>query len=140
MPAYWPIALVIVSNLLYHISARSTPDTLHPLASMTVVYTVGAVISLLLYFLLNRGENLLNEYRQVNWSSFALGLAVVGMEVGAIYMYKLGWDMSTGPLLYSSAITLLLVFIGGMFFHESITVRKLIGVAVCLVGLYFVNT
>ena len=31
----WPIALVILSNAVYQICAKSLPDGIHPLASLT---------------------------------------------------------------------------------------------------------
>ena len=42
----WPIALVILSNVFYQICAKSAPEGMHPLASLTVTYLVGGVISL----------------------------------------------------------------------------------------------
>ena len=79
MPAIWPIALVILSNIVYQICAKSAPEAMHPLASLTVTYFVGAVCSLLLFFVLERGGNLLREYAKVNWAPFVLGLVIVGL-------------------------------------------------------------
>ena len=46
MLAYiWPIALVVLSNTLYQICAKSVPEGMNPLASLTVTYFIGAVIS-----------------------------------------------------------------------------------------------
>lgn len=44
----WPIALVVLSNVVYQICAKSTPRDIDPLASLTVTYTVGAIASALL--------------------------------------------------------------------------------------------
>ena len=41
----WPIALVVMSNIVYQICAKSVPSGIHPLASLTVTYLVGAVAS-----------------------------------------------------------------------------------------------
>ena len=57
MSYIWPIALVVVSNVVYQICAKSVPEDLDPLASMTVTYLVGAVCSGALFFLLNRQGN-----------------------------------------------------------------------------------
>lgn len=37
----WPIGLVVLSNVIYHVCAKSTPETMHPLASLTVTYAMG---------------------------------------------------------------------------------------------------
>ena len=36
----WPIALVVFSNVLYQICAKSVPQNLNPFASLTVTYAV----------------------------------------------------------------------------------------------------
>ena len=41
----WPIALAILSNVLYHICAKTTPEGIHPFASLTATYLTGAVLS-----------------------------------------------------------------------------------------------
>lgn len=42
----WPLALVVVSNVFYQICAKSVPESMNPLASLTITYAVGAVLSL----------------------------------------------------------------------------------------------
>ena len=91
----WPILLVVLSNTLYQICAKSVPGEIHPLAAVTVTYLVGAVSTVVLYLILNRGGNLLEEYSHLNWASFVLGVVIVGLEVGTIYAYKNGWAVST---------------------------------------------
>jgi len=139
MSLYWPIALIVLSNIFYNVCSKATPAGIHPLASLTVTYLVGAVFSAGLYFALNRGGSLLREYRSLNWSAFVLGLAVVGLEAGSIYMYKAGWNISTGQLVYSSILAICLILVGRFFYREAITASKAAGMLICLVGLYFIN-
>ena len=77
MSYIWPLALVVVSNIIYQICTKAVPEGMHPLASLTVTYLVGAVASAVLYFLLNRSGNLLAEYRHVNWAPILLGIVIV---------------------------------------------------------------
>ncbi|MGN1014081.1 MAG: EamA family transporter [Butyricicoccus sp.] len=136
---YWPIALIVLSNVAYHICSKSTPTDIDPFAALTFTYLVGAVVSGILYVLLHHDANLLQEYRQLNWSSLLLGIAIVGLESGSIYMYKAGWNISSGQLVYSSLLTILLIFIGRMVYHEPITPTKIAGIGICMVGLYLIN-
>ena len=135
----WPLALVIASNIFYQICAKSTPQAIHPLASLTVTYTVGAVVSAILYFALNRGGNLLREYSHLNWAPFVFGVVLLGLEVGYIYAYKAGWPVSTAATVQSAFLSVLLLFVGRFLYQEPITLNKAAGVAICLVGLYFIN-
>ena len=36
----WPIALVVLSNVVYQICAKSVPNGLNPFAALTVTYLV----------------------------------------------------------------------------------------------------
>ncbi|NLM45642.1 MAG: hypothetical protein GX200_02405 [Firmicutes bacterium] len=91
----WPLALVVLSNVFYQICTKSVPKDMSPLASLTITYVIGAVSSLVLYYVLNKEANIVQEYSKVNWAPFILGLAIVGLEVGYIYAYKAGWPVST---------------------------------------------
>jgi hypothetical protein len=39
----WPIALVVLSNVVYQICAKSVPNGLNPFAALAVTYLVGAL-------------------------------------------------------------------------------------------------
>ncbi len=137
--AYMPILLIVVSNVFYAICAKSTPDALNPLAGLTVTYLVGAVCSGGLYYAMSGGGNLFKEYQYLNWSTFVMGLIIVGLEAGAIWMYKVGWNVNTGQLMHSSILAIVLIFVGYFLYHEAITPSKLIGMGACLVGIFFLN-
>ena len=52
MTAYiWSIALVVLSNVVYQICAKSVPKEMNPFASLTVTYLVAAAASAILFFL-----------------------------------------------------------------------------------------
>lgn len=135
----WPIALVVVSNILYQLCAKSVPKDMDTMASMTVTYTVGAICSAIIYFMINRNGNLLGEYAKMNIAPVLLGVSVVGLEVGFIYAYKAGWPVSTASIVQSAFLAVALIFVGGLVYKEPITFNKIFGAAVCLVGLYFIN-
>ena len=50
----WPMALVVLSNVVYQICAKSIPNTGNPFASLTVNYLVSVVVCAILYFTLFR--------------------------------------------------------------------------------------
>ena len=135
----WPIALVIFSNLLYHICAKSAPETVHPFASLTVTYLTGAIASGILYFVLTPQANLVKECGKVNWASIVLGVAIVGLEGGWLYAYKAGWQVNSGFIVQSAFVSVLLLFVGYFLYHEALTWNKLVGVVICLLGLFFIN-
>ena len=135
----WPIALVIGSNIIYQICAKSVPEGMNPFASLTVTYLVAAALSAVMFFVLGGGGSLLKEYGKLNWAPFVLGLVIVGLEVGWIYAYKAGWPVSTGFIVQSAILAVALLAVGYFLYHEALTWNKLVGIAICLVGLFFIN-
>ncbi len=95
----WPIALVVLSNTFYQICAKSVPEGMNPFASLTVTYLLGAAVSLVLYFALAKSPDLLKEYSRLNWAPFILGVVIVGLEVGYIYAFNAGWQVSTAQVV-----------------------------------------
>lgn len=135
----WPIALVVICNVFYQIFAKGVPKDMDVMASMTITYLMAAIASGVMFFVMNRGGNLLHEYTKLNAAPFLLGLSVVGLETGFIYAYKVGWPVSTAQIVQSAFLALALIIVGGLLYHEAITLNKIIGIAICLVGLYFIN-
>ena len=135
----WPLGLVVLSNVFYQICAKSVPEGMNPMASLTVTYSVGAVVSVILYFALNRNANIVSEFSKVNWAPFVLGLVIVGLEIGYIYAYKAGWQVSTAQIVQSAVLAVILIFVGRMLYKESVTWNKIAGILVCLGGLGLIN-
>lgn len=135
----WPIALVVLSNTVYQICAKEVSPTINPFASLVITYLVGAAASAVLYFSFQKGGSLFKEFAHINWASFALGLAIVGLEVGFIFAYQVGWKVSTASVVQSAFLSLMLVVVGLLLYHEPITRNKVIGVVFCLIGLLFLN-
>ena len=135
----WPIALVIISNVVYQICAKSVPKEMNPFASLTVTYVVGAIASAILFFILGKNGNLIKEYSKLNWAPFVLGIVIVGLETGWIYAYKAGWQVSTGFIVQSAVLAVMLLVVGYFLYHEAFTWNKVVGVVICLIGLVFIN-
>ena len=135
----WPIALVVLSNVFYQICAKSVPEKMNPLASLTITYVIGAVASFILYYVLNKEANIIYEFSKVNWAPIVLGFVIVGLEVGYIYAYKAGWPVSTAQIVQAAVLAVILIFVGYLLYHEEITWNKIVGIMVCLAGLALIN-
>ena len=135
----WPIVLVVLSNIVYQICAKSVPETVSPFASLTVTYLIGAAFSAVLFLLTGKGAGFFRELSKMNWAPFVLGMVIVGLEVGFIYAYQAGWQISTASIVQSSFLSLALIFVGYFLYHEALTWNKLLGIVICLIGLAFIN-
>lgn len=135
----WPLFLVVMSNILYQISAKEVPEDINPFASLTVTYIVGALFSSILYFILSDRKNLISEYKAMNFAPFLLGLVIVGLETGSIYAYKAGWKISIFSIVQSAFLAIALLMVGYFLYHEALSWNKLVGIAICLLGLLLIN-
>jgi len=112
---------------------------MNPLASLTVTYAIGAAASFILYYALNKDANIILEYHKINWAPFLLGIVIVGLEVGYIYAYKAGWQVSTAQIVQAAVVAVILIFVGYLLYKETITWNKVAGIMVCLAGLTLIN-
>ena len=135
----WPVVLVVFSNVVYQICAKSVPEGMNPFASLTVTYLVSIAACCILFFITNPGGNLIKEYSKLNWVPFAFGFVLVGLEAGMIYAYKAGWQVSRLSIVQAAALAIALIFVGFLLYHEALTWNKLVGIAFCLIGLVFIN-
>lgn len=139
MSIYLPIIIIVLSNTFYNVCAKSTPNNLNTFAGLIVTYSVGIVGSIVMFFATSKGNSLVGKFHNLNWTSFVLGIAVVGLEAGFVLLYRAGWNISTGQVITSVLLAVVLIFVGKFFFHEPFTVKKFFGIALCMIGLYLIN-
>lgn len=135
----WPLAIIVFSNIVYQICAKGIPQQMNTYASMTVTYAVATLFSAIMFFVTTRGSNILNEFRFSNWATVILGIVITGLEVGFIYAYKAGWKVSTLATVTNAFLAIGLLVLGFFLYHENINITKIVGVLICLVGLWFIN-
>ena len=87
---YLSIFLTIISNVLYHIFLKLLPSGTHPIVSLIVAYGSALVACLVYLLFFPPAEGLLPSLRKVSWVNIALGLAIVGLELGFILAYRAG--------------------------------------------------
>lgn len=136
---YLPIILIVTANVFYNICTKSTPETANPFLSLLVTYLVAALLTFLLMITNGLDEGLIQSFKRLNWTSFALGISVVALEFGYISAYRAGWNISLGSLVANISLAILLIPVGLLFYKEVLTTNHLIGIALCLAGLFFIN-
>ena len=134
----WPVLLILGSNIAYNLMTKSTPAQVNPFASLTVTYLVAAVFSFILLMFSSSGHPMA-DFREVNWTGIVLGMAIVGLELGYICLYRAGWNISVGSLVTNVLLAACLLVIGLIVFKEAVGVKQMLGIAVCLCGLVLIN-
>ncbi|MBC8545864.1 EamA family transporter [Clostridiaceae bacterium NSJ-31] len=136
---YLPALLIVCSNVVYNLCTKSVPARANSYFTLFVVYLVGAAVSLGLFFATSPEKNLTAQLHTLNWAPLLLGFSVVGLEAGYILLYRAGWKVSVGSLVCNIALALVLLVIGVLFYREKLSANQLVGMALCLGGLWFIN-
>lgn len=135
----WPLLLVVGSNCFYHICAKSMPEKVNAFGALTVTYLVGAAVSAAAFLSIVKPVNALSELKSLNWPPYVLGLAIVGLEAGNVFLYRAGWKVSTGALSVSICSAAVLLVIGVLLYHETISLRQALGMLACVAGLFLIT-
>ena len=135
----WPILLVITANTVYHICAKSMPSGIQPFISLIVTYSIATLFSIILFFITSQNKNIVSELQKAHWLSFIYGFAIVGLELGYLYVYKVGWKISTGSLVANISLACVLLIIGAVLYKEFISIRQIMGVVLCITGILLVS-
>ena len=136
---FWPILLVVSSNTLYHICAKSAPGNVNPFASLTVTYLVSALTAAIMCLITSTQGSAVKVFGELNWTSVAFGFVLVALETGWIYVYRAGWQVSVASIVQSTLLSLILMLVGFLVYKEAMTWNKIVGIIICLIGLGFIN-
>ena len=92
---YLPMVMVIASNVIYHNVSKNTPPDANPMLSLAGTYLVSFICCMIIY-LAFMPHDFQTDFRHLNWSTWALGLAIIGLEAGYLLIYRSGWGCQPG--------------------------------------------
>lgn len=136
---YFSITLAICSSALYHFVAKSTPSNVNFSVSLLVTYAVAFGVTLMTALLFPADKGFAAELKKLNWASFLLAIAVVGIEFGFLLTYRAGWNLGIAAVLVNVAASLILLPVAIIFFKDKISWVNIVGIFVCLAGLVMLN-
>jgi drug/metabolite transporter (DMT)-like permease len=135
---YLPIVLMVLATTFYHVAQKSVPTQVNPLSSLLLNYLT-ALAGTLLLIPVSVPTAKPWSLKNMNWASCAVGISIVGVELAVLLAYRSGWKISLVSVIGNTASALLLIVIGLIFFHEHLSGRSLIGIALCLIGLALIT-
>ena len=134
----WPVLIVVGANTIYNISTKSTPSDVNAFVSLATSYFIAMLGSVVMFFLTADSKNLLVELSKTNWSALALGIAIVGLEFGYICIYRAGWKIGVASLVANISLACVLLLLGLFVYKEVITLKQLLGMGICAIGLMLI--
>jgi uncharacterized membrane protein len=118
---------------------KLTPAGVNPLLSLLVTYARVATLFAAVLLFSPGGFEWRQEARAINWTALALAVVIVGLDLGFLFLYRSGFEVSLGALVTQSAAALLLLAVGVVVFREKLTIANVAGLMLCLAGLWLVH-
>lgn len=131
---WWPVACVVLADVIYQVCAKKISSRADPLAALGVTYLVSAAVCTGLYYGTG-GMDLLADMSHVRLAAAGIGFAVTGLEVGCVYIYKAGWTMNASFIVTNALITLCLILTGAVLYGEKLSRRQALGIVVSFIGI-----
>jgi multidrug transporter EmrE-like cation transporter len=138
MQTLW-LGVAIAATVGYHIVMKLTPGGVNPYLSLAVTYAIVTVAFAAVYAALPGAIPWRESVGQLNWTTLALGLVIVFLDLGFLMLYRGGFDVSLGALITQSAAAALLLLLGVAFFAEKLTLAQVGGIVLCIAGLWLIN-
>ena len=133
---WWPVFLVVWADVAYQICARRLSSHKSPLAALGMTYLVSAFLCALLFELLVPKGHIFHEIWPPHPAALLVGLSITGLEVGSIFMYRVGWPMNIGFLVYTALAIVALLVVGHVMYGESLRGMQYLGVLLAAAGMF----
>lgn len=131
MNRYLPLLLIVASSSAYHICQHRVPATVNPLSVLVISYATALLLSL-------GGIAITGQTMSLNLltgSNVLLGFSVLGIELGFLLAYRMGWQLSSVPLIVNGTVACLLYLVGWQIYKEKISLCHSTGIFMVLFGL-----
>lgn len=135
---YFPLGLAVGGMLFYHLGQKSIPKGINPFYATMIAYLVGIVVCAICALALSDDKSFISSVKESNWAVFVVGAAAACIEVGFLLAYRSGWKISVAAVATNVAVTLMLVPIGIIIFKDHLSLRNIVGLIFCVLGLLLV--
>ena len=132
--ALWPFLLAIGAYTSYQVALKFARPDVNILALLAFAYLVACMSAVGLWFFNSGlGESRLSTRDMI--VAACIGISIVGIEFGFASAFRAGQPINTTGAIVNVATALLVMPIGYALFAEQMTTIRLVGLALCCVGL-----
>jgi drug/metabolite transporter (DMT)-like permease len=134
------ILLAVLGGVVYHASAKSIPKDLPPALVLVVAYASALVISVLAHFSVpGLANGAASADRLTHPAVIGLGLGAAMIELGYVLTYRAAWSVSVASVIVNGMVAALLVPLGVLLFGEHLSSARILGLLLCLAGVWLLR-
>ena len=136
MTAQFSSALIVVASIvLYQVGMKLVPHSFSPITVLLTFYSTALICTLVAAQFLPADQPRFSM-ANFSWAAVVVGVAIVGIELGYLLMYRSDWHLAIAPLVTMGTATIILLPISLLVFHQPWSTRYLFGLLFCVCGLY----
>ena len=132
---YFAFGLTVIGMVLYHLSQKAVPKETNPFFVIAIAYIVGVALCLIIALFFPGKKSFVETFKASNWAVFTLGAAAALIEMEFLLAYRTGWRISIAAVATNAAAALVLIPIGLLVFKDHLSLKNVVGLIFCLVGL-----
>jgi drug/metabolite transporter (DMT)-like permease len=133
------VLLAVLGGVVYHASAKSVPKDLPPALVLVVAYAAAFVISALAHVSVPGLSSGPASGRLMHPAVIGLGLGAAMIELGYVLTYRAAWPVSLTSVVVNGMVAALLVPIGVWLFGEHLSPARILGLLLCLAGVWMLR-
>jgi drug/metabolite transporter (DMT)-like permease len=133
------ILLAVVGGVVYHASAKSIPKDLPPALVLVVAYASALIISAVAYLSVPGTSGAAATGRLWHPAVIGLGLGAAMIELGYVLTYRAAWSVSVASVIVNGMVAALLVPLGVLLFGEHLSSARILGLLLCLAGVWLLR-
>lgn len=137
--SWLPILVVVLGNVFYHLGQRAVPAGANPVVATLAAYLAAFVMTIATIPFLARDVVWRSAFTSLNSSTLFVALGAVMVEIGFLLAYRAGWSISNVSITANAILSVVLLGIAALAFREPVSATRVLGVGVCLGGLWLVT-
>jgi hypothetical protein len=139
MLAVFPLVIVVISAVVYHLAQRSLGGgpTASPWPTLAFAYGAAFVITLVIAWATADGA-LRMPAKPERSAALMIALGAIGIEAGFFFVYRAGWPLASASVIGNVAVALILAVIGVLAFGEQLSAARGAGILIAATGAYLV--
>ena len=137
-PQITTAAIAIASVVTYQLGMKTIPQGLNPISALVTIFATALICTIIAARLLPV-DSPNWSFAEFSWRPVFVGIAIVGIELGYLLMYRSGWHLAAAPLVVMGSAAVILTPIGFLVFRQPWSLRYVFGLAICLYGLYLLS-
>jgi drug/metabolite transporter (DMT)-like permease len=129
------LGIAALGNVTYHLGQKTLSPTANPMVLLMAVYAVAFVLSACAAPFFQAASGASWTAQVFSWPVLVLGAGGLLIEIGFLLAYRSGNILQWSGVAVNGASALLLVPIALLAFREALSLPRLAGIALTLIGL-----